>query len=195
MELVFENQNAFTEHIVTALSARFPSEELRQVGNLIAPDFTEKREPPPRPGSAGLRVPVLRWIIKDDDLKLLESIFDGLKAGAAAGLIVGEPTTATIVTGVVGIAAAAAKLGRQMLRKGRKLTELEYQVLAALSSAGNGMTETQLVAWMEITTRRTKSEAEIRDAINSLQSIALADGTLTSLVSRDAAGLLRAVGV
>jgi hypothetical protein len=44
---------------------------------------------------------VLRWVIKDDDLKLLESIFDGLKAVDAGGLIVGEPTLATLVTGVV----------------------------------------------------------------------------------------------
>src|ERR1700733_13877022 len=102
MEQVLESQNAFIEHIVTELRGKLPDEELRQVGNLIAGDFTEQRLPPLKPGAAGLRVPMLRWVIKDDDLKLLESIFDGLKAGAAAGLIVGEPTAATVAAGVVG---------------------------------------------------------------------------------------------
>jgi hypothetical protein len=195
MEQVLESQNAFTEHIVAALGGQVPEEELRQVGNLIAGDFTEKRLPPLRPGAVGLRVPVLRWVIKDDDLKLLESVFDGLKAGAAAGLIVGEPTAATLAAGIVGIVAMVVKIGRQMMRKGVKLSDMEYQVLASLRGAGNGLTESQLVTWIGIMTHRKTDEAEIRDAVRRLQAIALSDGTITSLVSLDSEGLLRAAGV
>jgi len=137
----------------------------------------------------------VRWVIKDDDLKLLESLFDGLKAGAAAGLIVGEPTTATFAAGIVAIVAAVFKLGRQMRKKGRTLSELEYQVLAVLSSSADGLSESHLHTRLEVIAHRTIDIAVLRETLKALEAIALSDGSVTALVSLDAAGVYRASGV
>jgi hypothetical protein len=68
-------------------------------------------------------------------------------------------------------------------------------VLLTLKAAPDGLTETELLAWIEIVAHQKYDEQTIRNCIQLLQAISLADGTVTSLVSKDANSRLRASGV
>jgi hypothetical protein len=163
------------------------------LGDAIADEFAEKRIPPSLPGLLQLKIPVVRWVIKDDDLKLIEALTDGFKAGAAAGFLAGQPVKGAVAGGVVGIVAAAVKLGRQIAKKGRRLSRLEYSVIAALNGIDVGLTESQLLTWL--VAQSSYTAGEIQGAIKRLEAIALPDGTVTALISRDADGKLRVAGI
>jgi hypothetical protein len=83
-------------------------------------------------------LPKLKYAIRNEDIKLLDAILDGLKAAASVNFFQGNPDDKTI-SATIGVIAALVKLGRDLL-KGVRLSSIELLVLIILRE--NGPSET-----------------------------------------------------
>jgi hypothetical protein len=154
----------------------------------------------PEPNSDGFEfiIPGIRWVIKDSDLALFNSIIDSVKAAVPAGLLAGSVTQGAILGSALGVMVIVLKSAHRALKKGVILTPLQYEVLVALrSTAPSGVEKHQLLHHVKAI-RRHKGEntylgdTEIHSALEELQKVALPDGSVVSFVSTDAKGVLRA---
>src|SRR5271165_1358003 len=103
-QLEFQDREKTTRYVSEFLQDRFSGKlEVETCDSLARELITLWREPDPSavrpPGARGAHVAAFRWVIRDDDLKVVDSILDGLKASAGAGFFV--------VAGVVGTAITA----------------------------------------------------------------------------------------
>lgn len=100
-----------------------------------------------QPGrSRPAHIAAFRWVIRDDDLKLLDSILDGLKASAGAGFFIfgGLTMTGTAVV-AAGILAGTLKLAYNAVSKGAMLSARDYSVVAALFGQSGGLTDQEVL--------------------------------------------------
>jgi len=88
----------------------------------------------------------LRWVIRSDDLKLLDSILDGLKVSAGAGFfILGGLTPTGTVVAAAGLFASFLKLTFNAVSKGAVLCPRDYSVIATLFGQSTGMTNQDIL--------------------------------------------------
>jgi hypothetical protein len=155
--------------------------------------FREEHAPPVTEGSFGLIVPVVRWVIRSEDLNALDALVKGIEAGVASGILFGAQTHASVTSSIVGVLTAVLKLGQRASAKGRVLNPLQYSILVALK-AQDGTSRDALAATLAKIGPGCSNE-EIEHAVEELQAMAVGDGTVLNFISRDANGLLRAAGV
>jgi hypothetical protein len=148
-----------------------------------------------QPGrSRPAHVAALRWVIRDDDLKLLDSILDGLKASAGAGFfILGGLTVTGTAVAAAGILAGTLKLAYNAASKGATLSASDYSVIAALFGQSVGLTD------QEILDRLSTSEPnwtidQVRERLAALGEMPSRSGKV-SLVWKAADGRWRTAGV
>jgi len=100
-----------------------------------------------QPGrSRPAHIAALRWVIRDDDLKLLDSILDGLKASAGAGFfILGGLTVTGTTVAAVSLLAGTLKLTYNAISKGVTLSARDYSVIAALFGQSGGLTDQEIL--------------------------------------------------
>ena len=93
----------------------------------------------------------LRWVIRNDDLKLLDSILDGLKASAGAGffLLGGLTMTGTAVA-AAGLLAGFLKLAYNASSKGAILDARDYSVIAAMFGHPAGFTKEEILERLSV---------------------------------------------
>jgi hypothetical protein len=162
-----------------------PQEMSMEVAEQL-PSFFEQPAGPRR----GFELVFKRWAIRDDDLKVIDFVCSSLTVGAAAAT--GGPLLA------VGAAAVTAliKLTHSCLKKGAKITTMQQRLLLGLKADSRGKTIENLAEWMhEAYPGDQCSTAVVERELASLQSIALADGTMVALVSKTGGGLWHAAGV
>ncbi len=189
----FESEHEARQYLRAHLSSTLPTGEAASVGDELLGVFVTYKESRFERGFA-LIVPVARWVIREDDLKLVEALIDGAKAGVIGGFLLGNLTEVGIMGGAVGLLASALKLGRQVATKGQRLTPLQFAVLIVLLDP-LGATAEQLLAKVDLYTGRLNEAGDVMQALDDLRSIAVSDGTVLSLVSQDARGVWRAAGV
>ncbi len=92
-----------------------------------------------------------KWVIRDEDLKLLDSILDGMKAAAGANFFVLASSSLSGGTvAAVGIFACFLKLAYNARKKGVSLDPRAYSVFEVLSERRVGLTDKEiLVALVE----------------------------------------------
>ncbi|WAS95259.1 hypothetical protein [Nannocystis punicea] len=170
------------------------SEDLaRRFASAIAAEFVTMRLPSPRPGTFSLMVPVTRWVVRDDDLKLMDSVWAATAAAASVNFFAGTVTNQALV----GIAAALFKTGRSIMKKGVHLDPLQYRILSILRAAPGGLSiESLHAALLEIDASNPPfSHGDVSEFLTILSKIRLSDGTVVSLASQDGEGRWSASGV
>jgi hypothetical protein len=192
----FQNEGAFAQYLARELGERLPAGGGAALAHAIAGECVELSFPQVPPGTMGMVLPIKRWIIKNDDLKFLESLLDGLKGAAAAGffLLAGATPAATLAA-VIGLAAMVFKIGRQALRKGRTLLPYEYGIVTVLCGHRDGLMLSELVMGLDHFTRQKNNAEQVQDCLTRLKAINLADGTVVALVAEDAQGRWFAAGI
>ncbi len=139
-------------------------------------------------------IAALRWVIRDDDLKLLDAILDGMKASAGAGFfILGGLTVTGTAAAAAAIFAGMLKLAYNALSKGATLSVPDYSVIAVLFAQSGGLTD------QEILDRLSTSEPnwtidQVRERLAALGEIPSRSGKI-SLVWKGADGRWRTAGV
>jgi hypothetical protein len=124
-----------------------------------------------------------RWIIKDDDLQLLESLTRGAQAAAGAGFFAAGMPSTTVVAAAVGVAVAVFKMIRQVLRKGARVEQRQREILLLLKANPKGMTADQLLAALNASAKANWSLAEVETELTKLEKVRLSDGTVVAFVA------------
>jgi hypothetical protein len=132
------------------------------------------------PGGRPAHIAALRWVIRDDDLKVLDTVLDGLKASAGAGFFVLTDLKPTaVVVAAVGLLAGVVKLAYNAASKGVVLSPDDYSIISALLKHKDGLTEEQLLEELRPadpgwTPEKTRSElARLAEAPSRSGKIAL----------------------
>ena len=140
------------------------------------------RAPKPPLGQRGFVVRRFKWVIQDDDLALLGSLGDGIKAAAAAGFFATATATAgaALTSAITGIVIALFTLLRQALKKGAILDADEIAVLAVLASSGRALPAAQIAQALQ------RDEALIETVLARLENVRLSNGQVKPFVAADA---------
>lgn len=135
-----------------------------------------------------------RWVIRDDDLKLLDALTDAVKSAAAVGFFTAALNSSQLASATVGLLVAGAKLARQSLKKGARLEPLPFRVLLLLkANAPGGLREAELLDIL----RRVSPELRLADVLAALTGLecAAADGSIQRFAAKDGTGRWHANGV
>lgn len=131
-----------------------------------------------------LLLPKLKYAIKNDDIKLLDAILDGLKAAASVNYFQGSPPDKTIPA-ITGVIAALIKLGRDLL-KGVRLNSTELLLLVILKK--DGAIETSDLREKLLRKKIDIEEKELLIMIGNLSQKKSLIGTNVSLVAKTTDG-------
>jgi hypothetical protein len=139
-------------------------------------------EPPPDGGIPAL-VKRYRWVIRNDDLNLLDSILEGVKGSASAGFFFAAGVAEAAKWGaVVGLVSALFKICRSILLRGQQLSPDLFTALVALKNGGPATVD-------ELSTRLATADAKwsaalVTTVLDSLKSLPMGDGTVRQLVAK-----------
>ncbi len=184
MNKQFETSADFSKAIDSALSASTTSDALRAA--LVAgvdQGEAEQRASAPPPADGALNLRISNWILRGQDMPILELI-GIVGAAATAALAPGAIAAAAIVTALTSFATLCWKTWR----KGAPLSKPEIAVLGFVQVHGP-ITDADLLAKMHGTL--DLSDADITNAVQTLQQVQLRDGSVVALIRKDPAGQWR----
>lgn len=140
----------------------------------------------------GLGMVAGRYVIRDDDLSLLDALRAAVLAAAPTSFFLEHPTTAS----VTGLLAAVVTVADRLRRKGVRLGPIPFHVLMCLRASPRRLSAAEVAHRLSAASddRPWTVDAAERELIE-LQSVPLGDGTVASLVSRDAQGRWSTAGV
>lgn len=167
------------------LEAGFPKEQAEAFAESAIEAWAEESlPPPPAPGTMRAAIKSRRWVIRNDDLGLLE---------LAGGLAVAAVTVAT--GGMAAVPAAAAMvlaqsliLDRRLRKKGVFLSRDSFAVLSTLREANGPMTATEVARKLGHEGMRGAiqdlSPERMKKLLEGLAGAIQADGKQVALVTR-----------
>ncbi len=162
-------------------------ESAKELADAIADDLSELQNRPAPPGSFALMLPVKCWVIRDDDLALVDSLWAGVTAAAGANFIQHSLSASALV----GIVAAVFKTVRKAVRKGVSLGPLQFCLLLGLRRSSRGLTVSETTAWVNMAAGSDSAdltEDSIREELNALTRVRLDDGSVAALAMEDHEG-------
>ena len=145
-------------------------------------------------GGSPMMIDRFRYVIRKDDLKLIDAILDGIKVAAPVGFFGASGISGTAeVAAVIGLIIAGFKICRDAILNGRVLDPITYAVLYQLKKNGP-LQEADLLNRLQ--DKKTEWTDEIiRDALETLKSLPMKGGMFRELVKQDSQGFWHAVGV
>jgi hypothetical protein len=136
-------------------------------------------------------IPKTYWVIRNDDLKLMDTLWPAICAATA--VISLKSLTATATAAILG---STFKIVRAARTKGVRLGRFQHCLIMALRASDDGSTIQDLVSRMRsMLNQEDLSEQEVLTELNALTKIRLTDGTVVNLAAQDASGLWSATGV
>lgn len=188
----YSTEEETSSYLTTAFTQRgMPEAVAEELGQHLVTAFEEVTFPNPSPGTFAMMVPRIRWVIRDDDLLLLDAVSDGVLAAISTGWILDESAgTQATVAGIAGVAAASLRVLNQIRRKGARISARNMKVLLALDSSERALSIEEMVEGLDDLSRE-----EVIAAFEELQKVRLRDGTVESLIAQDATGSWSASGV
>jgi hypothetical protein len=134
-------------------------------------------------GMIGLMIPKFRYVIKNEDLPIFESLFDGLKTAAGANFFITETTYDINKTwaAAIGIFSSLYKLYKNIRNKGKTLPFLEFQVLLCLKNYPAGL-ELDYLLFLLRKNHITLDGDQLKQLLEGLGRVYMNDGTKKELV-------------
>jgi hypothetical protein len=182
----FETEQEFLDAVAQALP-----HDARAVGPLSGALIAGVREAnvAVREGTladaGGLNLRIKGWVLRNDDLPVVEAI-GIVGAAATAALGPGGIAAAAVITAVTSFAAMCWKAWR----KGAPLSRREIAVLGFLEI--NGPMDEEELARKASAQLKDFSADEVRKALRGLTDVELRNGEIVSLVRKDSSGQWRA---
>jgi hypothetical protein len=198
-QIEFNSAEKVTEYVSNFLRQRFPKtslppEALSLVARDMSPIWEELSETVRPARSRPAHVASFKWVIRNDDLKLLDSVLDGLKASAGVGFFILAGVTVTGGTvAAAGILAGFLKLAYNAASKGAILSTRNYSIIATLFGQPAGLTDQEILDRL-LTTEPSWTIEEIREGLTMLSEIPSRSGKI-SLVWKSADAQWRTTGV
>jgi hypothetical protein len=155
----------------------------RLLSKYIKEDIREMELPDLENGFIGLMVPRFRYVIKREDLPVLESLFDGLKTAAGANffMAVSKEDINKIWAAAIGVFCTLYKLYKNIRNKGKVLPSLEFQVLLCLKNYPEGL-ELNYLRFLLEQNNIILSEEELAQLLLGLNKVYMQDGSKKELV-------------
>ncbi|MDP1916399.1 MAG: hypothetical protein Q8L14_09150 [Myxococcales bacterium] len=141
-----------------------------------------------------LLVPEYKWVIRDDDLKLLDFLLTALKAAAAVGFFSMGIAGAPLVGAAAGIGAVVAALFSQAAKKGATVDTFELRLLIMLKANPEGLSTEDITKILR-RCGEDVAESAVTATLTGLAKRAVSDGSTTNFVSQDSKLLWRAAGI
>jgi hypothetical protein len=183
----FDERDQAIQYLSTAISTLFPdATAANATAQAMENSFMVYEMPDVPPGSFGLMLPRIRWVIRDDDLKLADCF---LKAAASAASVNFFFVAAVSMTAIVGVLAAVFSLFNAARKKGARLTQEQCTLLVALRQFGSPVSVDQLANRLDVPTN------EAQDRLLALTKLRCADGSVIAAVAQDGNGLWALAGV
>ncbi len=170
------------------------AESGKQLAEAIAEELSEERTRESPPGSLGLMLPVVCWVIRDEDLALLDALWAGLTAAASVNFFQQSLT----VSAITGIVAAVFKTVRKAWKKGASIGPLQYRLLLGLRRSERGLTVAEATAWVNAAVDLDGAgltEDSVREELKVLSKVRLRDGSVVALAMEDHEGRWSAAGL
>lgn len=195
-DLHFQTQLEAEKFLVERLSASISASQSEVEGAVRSAQIAERvpvMPAPPPGGSPGL-LPRFRWVIRKDDLDVLDAMLSGAQSVVSVGFFVAAGVSAPACWAVVvGILASAWKLVRSASRKGRVLDAVLWKVLL-----GVRLREPISMADLSMALQQSDAnwtDAKTEEALQLLSDLPMNDGTTRSLVVCDVDNRWRTVGI
>lgn len=186
MTQTFSDRSTFEAAIEARFAKLVPPELASSLAHGVIGGEAAWRAEPARPGETALNLRIGRYLIRDDDLPIIETIGTAASALAATGAT-GGIALPTLIPALTGLATLAWKLWR----KGTKLTREDLALIAVLQRHDAGTAEQLLplaqAAGVEVLTKEAL-EAKLR----RLGDLETRDGTVIKLAKRAEDGTWRA---
>lgn len=141
----------------------------------------------------GLTVGSRHWIIKNDDLKLLEQL---AQAAMAVITYLSVPNAQTAVM-AGGLAFSALTIGNKLRTKGVKLDAADFHVLMTLKKLGpsDATRIAEVLSGLHIYGTDVWDEPRILAVLNKLKLLPQSDGTAATIVNESSSGLWSTAGI
>ena len=185
---MFETEQDFLEAVANEWRHQAPPTYLvtALMSGLQRADAALTKEIPA--ADAGLNLKLKGWVLRTEDLPVIEAI--GIAgAAASAAFAPGGIAAAAVITAISSFAAMCWKAWR----KGARLNRDEIAVLGFLEV--HGPMDLEELKRKASTQLRNLSTSAVAKALRSLTDVELRDGEIVSLVRRDASGRWRSQGV
>jgi hypothetical protein len=148
-----------------------------RLGDAILDALTDVCEVSGEPAGRPFGLRVGRWIIRDEDLKLFQSVRDCFVALAAVDYLARSVTAGTITA----ILFAIASLAVNMRRRGTVLDASQLAVVTLMKAAGTPLSVDEIVAGIRLAPappERDLSSSEVKVVLASLRALLTKDGTV-----------------
>jgi hypothetical protein len=177
----FEQRADAVAFLAEAIGDRFDRpEDAAAVAEVCADAFREQPDSGASEGAFDLVIITpIRWVIRNDDLKLFDAFFKAAGAAAGVNFFLAAATPAAIV----GLLTAVFGVVRAVLKKGISLTEDQCRLLMALRGHGTPMSVSQVAGQLGL------AEDEAKARLEALTKLRCRDGTVAAIVAEDGAGL------
>lgn len=194
----FTTEEAFLDAVEARLATAGAQPSLaRAIAETCAEAFKVVELPQPSAPSAAGTMRFLtgrtRWVIRDDDLKLLEALTTAATAAAGAAFFTGGPAT-PVTAAVTGLVTVILQLGRRVRKHAILLTPAQHLVAMALKTLGNGAALDDIVDRVNVLAEGQHPEArwtaeDTKAELEALQRLRKTNGDVIALVAVDHEGL------
>lgn len=133
-----------------------------------------------------ITTPKIRYVIKNEDLPIFESLFDGLKTAAGADFFMKASTgdINSIWAAAIGIFSSLFKLYKNIRNKGKILPVLQFHILVCLKNYPEGA-ELGFLKMMLEPLNINLRERELEKELDKLMEIYTDDGSKKQFVIKD----------
>ncbi len=200
-QVEFNSTDEATEYVADFLRNRLPETSLPPdlpslVAQNLLPMWAKPAETVQPVRGRPAHVTRFRWVIRNEDLKLLDSVLDGLKASAAVGFfLIPAVSAAAALAAAAGIFAGLLKLAYNVVIKGAILSARNYSIIAALFNRPDGLTDQEILDQLIVAEPKLVWTIEdVREGLTMLSEIPSRSGKI-SLVWKSTDGRWRTTGV
>lgn len=140
-------------------------------------------------------IPKFNYVIKNEDLPILESLFDGLKTAAGADFFMkaSSGNANTMWAAAIGIFSTLFKLYKNLKNKGKTVTSRQFQILMALNNYPEGL-ELGFIKLILEPHNVELTEEQLQHDLEELGEIYTNDGSKRQLVILEK-NLYRSIGI
>jgi hypothetical protein len=127
-------------------------------------------------------VPKIYWVIRDEDLPIIESFLAGFASAAAVGFFApGSADQNRLMTAAAGLIATCYKIYRAVSGKGKFLSQIDYKILLCLKNNDGGLDTHRLLSMLNLT-KDTITVIDLENRLKALQTIHTTDGSKRELI-------------
>jgi hypothetical protein len=189
-----ELQSFLADHLTTTTTPTrgFSDQSQAALLSSLAPLWSEPSDPTaPRTRAS---ISALRWVIRDEDLKLLDAIISGITLSASAGFLLSAVVSPSAMsTAIINITVALMKLLYNAHQKGATLSKEDFALISLLKSKPDGLQEQEISSQLAAAGINCPPE-ELRRRLRSLLEVPTRSGK-TALVWESAEHIWRSSGV